>query len=43
MLAEAEEQVFLDARPHGIVLLRPLSRAVLATVVGGALLERLAS
>ena len=38
MLADAEEQVFLDARPHGIVLVRPLSRAVLATVVGGALL-----
>jgi len=38
MLADAEEHVFLDARPHGIVLVRPLSRAVLATVVGGALL-----
>ena len=38
MLAEAEERVFLDARRHGIVLVRPLSRAVLATVIGGALL-----
>jgi uncharacterized membrane protein YdbT with pleckstrin-like domain len=38
MLAEAEERVFLDARPHGVVLVRPLSRALLATVVGGALL-----
>lgn len=38
MLAEAEEHVFLDARPHGVVLVRPLSRALLATVVGGALL-----
>lgn len=37
MLAEAEERVFLDARPHGVVLVRPLSRALLATVVGGAL------
>jgi uncharacterized membrane protein YdbT with pleckstrin-like domain len=38
MLAEADERVFLDARRHGIVLLKPLSRALLATVVGGALL-----
>jgi uncharacterized membrane protein YdbT with pleckstrin-like domain len=38
MLAEAEERVFLDARPHGVVLVRPFSRAMLATVVGGALL-----
>jgi uncharacterized membrane protein YdbT with pleckstrin-like domain len=38
MLSDPEERVFLDARRHGIVLVRPLSRAVLATVVGGALL-----
>jgi hypothetical protein len=38
MLAEADERVFLDARRHGIVLLKPLARALLATVVGGALL-----
>jgi uncharacterized membrane protein YdbT with pleckstrin-like domain len=38
MLADTEERVFLDARRHGIVLVRPLSRALLATVVGGALL-----
>lgn len=38
MRAEPEEQIFLDARPHGIVLVWPLSRAVVATVAGGALL-----
>jgi uncharacterized membrane protein YdbT with pleckstrin-like domain len=38
MLADPEEQVFLDARRHGIVLVGPLSRALAATVVGGALL-----
>jgi uncharacterized membrane protein YdbT with pleckstrin-like domain len=38
MLADGEERVFLDARPHGVVLVRPLSRALVATVVGGALL-----
>jgi uncharacterized membrane protein YdbT with pleckstrin-like domain len=38
MLSDPEERVFLDARRHGIVLVRPLSRALLATVVGGALL-----
>lgn len=38
MLAEPEEQIFLDARPHGIVLVRPLARALVATVAGGALL-----
>jgi uncharacterized membrane protein YdbT with pleckstrin-like domain len=38
MLADAEERVFLDARRHGIVLFGPLSRALLATVVGGGLL-----
>jgi uncharacterized membrane protein YdbT with pleckstrin-like domain len=38
MLADPEERVFLDARRHGIVLVGPLSRALVATVVGGALL-----
>jgi uncharacterized membrane protein YdbT with pleckstrin-like domain len=38
MLADPEERVFLDARRHGIVLLGPLSRALVATAVGGALL-----
>jgi uncharacterized membrane protein YdbT with pleckstrin-like domain len=38
MLADPDERVFLDARRHGVVLVWPLSRALLATVVGGALL-----
>jgi uncharacterized membrane protein YdbT with pleckstrin-like domain len=38
MLADPEEQVFLDARRHGVVLVGPLSRALVATVIGGALL-----
>ena len=38
MLTDREERVFLDARQHGIVLVRPLARALIATVVGGALL-----
>jgi uncharacterized membrane protein YdbT with pleckstrin-like domain len=38
MLADPEERVFLDARRHGIVLVGPLSRALVATVTGGALL-----
>ena len=38
MLADSDERVFLDARRHGIVLVGPLSRALIATVVGGALL-----
>jgi uncharacterized membrane protein YdbT with pleckstrin-like domain len=38
MLADPEERVFLDARRHGIVLVRPLTRALAATVAGGALL-----
>ena len=38
MLTDREERVFLDARRHGIVLVRPLARALAATVVGGALL-----
>jgi uncharacterized membrane protein YdbT with pleckstrin-like domain len=38
MLADDDERVFLDARRHGIVLVGPLSRALVATVAGGALL-----
>lgn len=38
MLADPEERVFLDARRHGIVLAWPVSRALAASVVGGALL-----
>lgn len=38
MLTDREERVFLDARRHGIVLVRPLARALAATVAGGALL-----
>jgi uncharacterized membrane protein YdbT with pleckstrin-like domain len=38
MLTDPEERVFLDARRHGIVLVGPLSRALVATVVGGAML-----
>ena len=38
MLTDREERVFLDARRHGIVLVRPLARALAATLVGGALL-----
>jgi uncharacterized membrane protein YdbT with pleckstrin-like domain len=34
MLAADEEHVFLDARRHGIVLVRPLSRAVALAVLG---------
>jgi membrane protein YdbS with pleckstrin-like domain len=34
MLAGPEEQVFVDARRHGIVLVRPLSRAFALAVLG---------
>src|ERR1700712_2504570 len=34
MLAEPEEHVYLDARRHGIVLVRPLLRALLLAVLG---------
>ncbi len=34
MHAHVEEQVFLDERRHGIVLLRPLSRALALAVLG---------
>jgi uncharacterized membrane protein YdbT with pleckstrin-like domain len=36
MLAEAEEHVFLDARRHGIVLVRPLLRALVLAAAGWA-------
>jgi uncharacterized membrane protein YdbT with pleckstrin-like domain len=32
-----DEQVFLDARRHGVVLARPLGQALLLAVIGGAL------
>jgi membrane protein YdbS with pleckstrin-like domain len=34
MLARPEEHVFLDARRHGVVLVRPLSRALALAVLG---------
>jgi len=34
MLAHAEERVYLDARRHAIVLVRPLSRALALAVLG---------
>ncbi|MDQ3889362.1 MAG: PH domain-containing protein [Actinomycetota bacterium] len=34
---EPGEQVRLEARPHGVALARPLSRALLLAVTGGAL------
>jgi membrane protein YdbS with pleckstrin-like domain len=36
MLRTADEQVFLDARRHGIVLLRPLLKAGAAATAGAA-------
>jgi membrane protein YdbS with pleckstrin-like domain len=36
MLAEPEERVFLDARRHGVVLVRPLLRASLLALLGAA-------
>ena len=35
--SEQDEQVFLDARRHGVVLARPLGQALVLAVVGGAL------
>jgi len=35
-MLEQEEQICLDARPHGIVLVRPLSRALVFAVLGAA-------
>jgi uncharacterized membrane protein YdbT with pleckstrin-like domain len=34
MLAQPEEQVYLDARRHGIVLVRPLARALALALLG---------
>jgi uncharacterized membrane protein YdbT with pleckstrin-like domain len=34
MLQTADEQVFLDARRHGVVLARPLLRALVVSVLG---------
>ena len=34
MLAQPEEHVYLDARRHGIVLVRPLARALALAVLG---------
>jgi uncharacterized membrane protein YdbT with pleckstrin-like domain len=36
MLAESEEHVFLDARRHGVVLVRPLLRALVLALLGAA-------
>ena len=36
MLAEPEEHVFLDARRHGVVLVRPLFRALVLALLGAA-------
>ena len=36
MLAEREEHVFLDARRHGVVLVRPLCRALMLALLGAA-------
>jgi len=36
MLAQPGEHVFLDARRHGVVLVRPLSRALALGVLGAA-------
>jgi uncharacterized membrane protein YdbT with pleckstrin-like domain len=37
VLADPHEEVYLEARRHGIVLVRPLGGAVALAVVGGAL------
>jgi membrane protein YdbS with pleckstrin-like domain len=37
VLADAQEEIFLEARRHGIVLARPLFWAVVLAVVGGVL------
>jgi uncharacterized membrane protein YdbT with pleckstrin-like domain len=38
VLANADEEICLEARRHGIVLTRPLLRAILLASVGGVLL-----
>lgn len=37
MLANADEQIFLEARRHGIVLARPLAAAIVLAGLGGVL------
>jgi uncharacterized membrane protein YdbT with pleckstrin-like domain len=34
MLAQANERIYLDARRHGVVLVKPLSRALAVAVLG---------
>ena len=34
MLAHADERIYLDARRHGVVLVKPLSRALAIAVLG---------
>jgi membrane protein YdbS with pleckstrin-like domain len=34
MLAESQERIFLDARRHGVVLVRPLLRALVLALLG---------
>src|SRR3954465_8310228 len=36
MLGESEEQVVLDSRRHGVVLVRPLLRALVLALLGSA-------
>ncbi|MHB8469628.1 MAG: PH domain-containing protein [Gaiellaceae bacterium] len=36
MLAHEEERVFMDSRRHGVVLAKPLSRALVLALLGGA-------
>jgi uncharacterized membrane protein YdbT with pleckstrin-like domain len=36
MLTQADERVYLDTRPHGVVLVKPLSRALAVAVLGVA-------
>ena len=36
MLAEPDDHVFLDARRHGVVLVRPLLRALVLALLGAA-------
>lgn len=36
MLAEPEDHVYLDARRHGVVLVRPLCRALVLALLGAA-------
>ena len=40
MVASVNEQVYVDARRHGVVLLRPLGQAIVLAGSGGLLLTR---